>query len=194
MDVNPKHDCLQDADKVALRCIVSGPITVLVIRPGSECHSYAGFPMLLLPIYNCFCLYNRLNGRRMIQPQTIFGSFDNIAEAQQAVQLLLALGFTGEHVQLATQNEGETAGSVTNTALKNSSGRFFSALFGDSGERSSRQTHSNNNDCRLSVALVTVRVKSADKANQVAGLLHRAGAENVAINERADLNHRKMAL
>ena len=38
----------------------------------------------------------------MPEQQIVFGFFDNVAEAQQAVQLLLARGFTHETVALST--------------------------------------------------------------------------------------------
>ncbi len=115
----------------------------------------------------------------MAQLQTVFGFFDTIAEAQQAVQRLLAMGFTAENVALSTPtglNSTTTGESLPPSAkADDSSGRFFSSLFGSRAEIQSPGG-----------TLVTVQTLSATEAKQVADLLDTAGAGDVAVDERID--------
>ncbi|GAB2553533.1 hypothetical protein [Spirosoma areae] len=117
----------------------------------------------------------------MVQIQTVVGFFDTITEAQQAVQLLLAKGFTAENVALSTPTalNSTTTGDSLPPSIKadDSSGRFFSSLF---GSRADSQSPSAN--------LVTVQALSATQAKQVADLLDSAGAGDVAVDEPADPN------
>lgn len=137
----------------------------------------------------------------MAQRQTVLGFFDTIAEAQQAVQLLLAMGFTRENIELSTQTGLKTPASDVPTApadADSSSGRFFSALFGSSSNedrsRPLRRTGVTRPDHGEPAGvvqswcgtLVTVQIQSATEAKQVADLLDTAGAGNVAVDERMD--------
>ncbi|MCY7355984.1 MAG: hypothetical protein LH609_00645 [Rudanella sp.] len=69
----------------------------------------------------------------MVQPQPVIGFFDNVAEAQQAVQKLLGSGFSREVLSLSTQTGLDTTSSPANTRptdAENSTGRFLFSLFG----------------------------------------------------------------
>lgn len=103
-----------------------------------------------------------------MQLQPILGVFDTIAEAQQAVQLLLARGFTNKNVKLSTRLSPMMthidSSSITSSEY-NTSGRFFSSLF-----ESHAEVRSRNN------ILVTVQTQSATEAKQVTELLNTAGA------------------
>lgn len=129
----------------------------------------------------------------MGQPQTVLGFFDNVAEAQQAVQLLLARGFTRETVDLSTRTDPNTAsdgGSAASAEADSSSGRFLSSLFGgrDAGQPwAGPGRPAADVDQRIG-ALVTVRIQSAHEASQVAELLDTAGAGDVAVDERTAPN------
>jgi len=117
--------------------------------------------------------------------QTVSGFFDTIAEAQQAVQRLLAKGFTAETVELSTPTGlNSTAvgdGFRLPTEADCSSGRFYASLFGSRDEVLPRQ-----NTARLaqsqSSTRITVLTQSSDEAKQVAHLLGRAGAGDIAMN------------
>lgn len=111
--------------------------------------------------------------------QTVFGFFDTITEAQQAVQLLLAKGFTAENVELSTPaNPNTTTGESLPlpTEADGSSGRFFSSLFGSRAESQSP-----------SPTLITVQTQSVTEAKQVTDLLATAGAGAVTVDECIDV-------
>ena len=115
--------------------------------------------------------------RMMAQLQPVLGFFDTIEEAQQAVQLLLARGFTDKNVKLSTRTTPATTGTGESlpppTESDSSSGRFFSALFASRTESRSRNG-----------ILVTVQTQSTAEVRQVADLLDTAGAGDVAVDER----------
>lgn len=108
----------------------------------------------------------------MTQRQTITGFFDNVAEAQQAVQLLLGQGFTPENVSLSAPAGLNPATGDRLTAparADNRSGRFFDSLFGNGDAAEEKVAHRSGTQ-------VTVQVQSTTKAEQVAELLDAAGA------------------
>jgi hypothetical protein len=124
----------------------------------------------------------------MTNRQTITGYFNNKAEAQQAVQLLLSGGFTAEHVGFSTQPD--SAATSTNyemtTAEQRSTGRFFTSLFGNiAGSqliKSGRDTADEVASCG-STTLVTIRVKSALEIDQAVDLLNGAWDVNIRKEE-----------
>ncbi len=109
----------------------------------------------------------------MIHLQTVFGFFGNAAEAQQAVQHLLAQGFTRKTVELLTLSGLHKPISELVAKPNSSSGRFLNALFGSRTEVPFRR-----------VATITVQSQSDSEASQVANLLYAAGAEDVIVEER----------
>ncbi|GAB3639468.1 hypothetical protein GCM10027423_01040 [Spirosoma arcticum] len=120
------------------------------------------------------------------------GFFENAAEAQQAVQLLLTEGFIPEKVSLLTPTGSHPVASdgLTAPAEADSSGRFFSSLFGDSeAVRGSSDGRDYSGPAEEPVARqrgtwVTVQVQSTTEAKQAAELLNTAGAGDVAADER----------
>ena len=146
----------------------------------------------------------------MTRRQTILGFFDNAAEAQQAVQLLLAKDFTPENISLSTRtgfNPAAGDGLTAPAEAGSSSGRFFRSLFGDreavqvglapfvaigSVGRIATNGLDYGGPGEKQVApqrgtWVTVRVQSITEAKQAAELLNTAGAGSVAADERPDL-------
>lgn len=153
----------------------------------------------------------------MMRRQTVLGFFDNAAEAQQAVQLLLAKGFTQKTVELSTPaglNVATGNGPAAPTGADNSSGRFSSSLFGSRdedqsrsprwarpGEPGPRHTGAGPNVARpemevprRSGTLITVQTQSVAEAQQVTDLLNTAGAADVVMDERTNPNRRDAAI
>lgn len=118
------------------------------------------------------CFYNigRFEATTMIQFQTVSGFFDNVAEAQQAVQHLLAQGFTHKTIKLATPHDPPVATNDETTKDTSSSGRFLDALFGSQTKVPFR-----------GIATITVQSQSDFDANKVANLLYEAGAKDVLV-------------
>ena len=111
----------------------------------------------------------------MDQLQTVFGFFTNTAEAQQAVQLLLAKGFTEDTVAVSTQPYPDvTPGKLLTetTEADQRSGRFLVSLFGDRPI----QAEPGN-------MLVMVQAQSVAEARQVADLLEQAGSGAVTVQD-----------
>ena len=104
----------------------------------------------------------------MTQRRPVLGYFYTIAEAQQAIQLLLARGFTDENLELSMPT-GSSRSSADERLLSptksDSSGRFLSSLFDSRAEVPSQNG-----------ILVTVQTQSVAEARQVADLLVKAGA------------------
>ncbi|MCK8495605.1 MULTISPECIES: hypothetical protein [Spirosoma] len=73
----------------------------------------------------------------MTQLLTVRGLFNNAAEAQQAIQGLLAMGFSRETVELSTHTGSQTTigdSTIAGGQADASSGRFFSSLFSSPDE------------------------------------------------------------
>jgi hypothetical protein len=130
----------------------------------------------------------------MVQLQTVSGFFENAAEAQQAVQLLLGGGVTSDTIQLSTQPDPGTRRNETLPApakADRSSGRFFSSLFGNQEAYRSERTGTGvkaNRRPRLSwpgSRCLTVQTRSADEVKRVTALLKRAGAGEVTLRNRS---------
>ncbi len=130
----------------------------------------------------------------MIQLQTVTGFFVNAAEAQQAVQLLLAGGGTSDTIQLSTKADpgvGDNDPLPSSAQSDRSSGRFFSSLFGNQGADRSESAGSGvkiNHRSRPGwpgSRCLTVQTQSADESKRVTALLEGAGAEEVTQQSRA---------
>ncbi|TAE22032.1 MAG: hypothetical protein EAZ91_24285 [Cytophagales bacterium] len=108
----------------------------------------------------------------MTHTQTVFGFFDNAAEAQQAVQHLLGGGVTRTIIELLTLSDLPKSHSELAIKPNTGNGRFLDALFdtpaGDSGR---------------GVVAISVRSQSDEEASQVINLLYEAGAESVCTEE-----------
>lgn len=114
--------------------------------------------------------------------QTVIGFFDNMSEAQNAVQQLLSNGFTRESVDLSTGNNSGTvsAGRSDNDGNSgNGVSRFFKSLFGDDNDEAEKYSQVG----QRSGSIVTVHARSTEEAERAADLLDDYGAINV--NERA---------
>jgi hypothetical protein len=111
----------------------------------------------------------------MTQQQVIVGSFETMAEAQQAVQLLLAHRVPRDQIGLSAQPGPANAADSQPTSAQTdaNSGHFFSALFSKYDEARFRQK-----------TVITVQTASTADSERVAHLLGDAGADEVAVNER----------
>lgn len=98
-------------------------------------------------------------------PPPTTGFFDNLSEAQQAVQQLLGGGFAHETIRLTTPPDLPQPDSTT----ADSTGRFFFSLFGRPDRTGAEATHQTK-------AFVTVYAQSVAEAARATDLLIRAGA------------------
>ncbi|GAB4019391.1 hypothetical protein GCM10028808_57000 [Spirosoma migulaei] len=129
--------------------------------------------------------------------QMVTGFFEHVAEAQQAVQLLLGSGFTREALSMNTQPT-PILPTVDNTSLpqsgftdgeigldKPTSGHFLFSLFGNVDESGHGPFDRDENDSGTSaqanslrsLATVTVRIRSTAEAKRATELLRNAGAK-----------------
>ena len=109
--------------------------------------------------------------------QTVFGIFDNIKDAEKAVEKLLSSGFSNGFVDIhnAKENTGTEKGkSHKNEGISN----FFNSLF--SGNKQEAKTYS---DVASRGVVVTVHATSKEEADQAAKVLDEYGA--IDANERA---------
>jgi uncharacterized protein (TIGR02271 family) len=119
---------------------------------------------------------------------TVVGVFDNSAEADRAIDDLVAAGIARVQIQV-TSNERATATSEVGGASRDSEheglgdriSHFFGRLFGKDDEPN-EATYYSEAVCRGS-AVVTVNVDSEQEADKAADILDDCGA--VDINERA---------
>ena len=117
----------------------------------------------------------------MVLPQTVVGFFENVAEAQAAVQVLLAGGISPERLTLSThtgQNTSLTRRLPTDEASR--TGRFFATLFGSNDIRTA------DGQTRRDGALIAVQVQSVAEAARVADWLSGAGAAEVTTSTHED--------
>ncbi|QHV98687.1 hypothetical protein [Spirosoma endbachense] len=108
----------------------------------------------------------------MAPPQTVIGFFDQVDEAQQAVQLLLRNGFTHENIGLSAQAGLKPNANHTNeapTEEESRTGRFLFSLFG-----ASVAAHDHDKTSLRSGTRVTVSVWSTAEASQATELLGEA--------------------
>ena len=108
----------------------------------------------------------------MAHPQPVIGFFENVAEAQQAIQVLLNDGFQPNALALSTQTNQTQAIIPAHTDSTHAegnpestiSGRFLESLFGPIDE------------ARPNVAQVTVHVLSTAEAERATTLMQHVGA------------------
>ena len=129
--------------------------------------------------------------------QPVTGFFEHVAEAQQAVQVLLSSGFAREVLRQSTQNALRQPPLPAATDLspldstdresgpgETTSGHFLFSLFGSLAGTESHQPDSTANDPAISTdnriihnrATVTVQILSIAEAKQANELLLNAGA------------------
>lgn len=96
--------------------------------------------------------------------QTVIGMFDDVSDAQDAVQELIDDGFSRAHIDVSTQKTTRSGESFSN---------FFSSLFGK--EKSSSYAEA----ARQCEAIVTVHAESEDEAWRAAEILDDSGALDV---------------
>jgi uncharacterized protein (TIGR02271 family) len=117
---------------------------------------------------------------------TVVGVFNNSAEADRAVNDLVAAGIAREQIQV-TSNERATAmaGGASQDSehegLGDRIGHFFSRLFGHGDDPNEATYYSEA--VRRGSAVVTVNAESEQEADKAADILDDSGA--VDINERA---------
>lgn len=93
--------------------------------------------------------------------QTVIGMFDDVSDAQEAVQQLLDNDFPRAHIDLSTQKSNRSNDSLSG---------FFSSLFGK--DKSSSYTEA----ARQCGAIVTVHTESDDEAWRASEILDESGA------------------
>ena len=121
----------------------------------------------------------------MAPSQTVTGFFDNTAEAQQAVQVLLGFGFRADQIAFSTQKGAQMTGSRgALTPQERNSGRFLRSLFGPINEGGSDLAGSDGPDeavSRSTTTVVIVQVQAPQKVDQAVDLLK--GARTVRISQ-----------
>lgn len=93
--------------------------------------------------------------------QTVIGMFDDVSDAQDAIQQLLDNDFPRAHIDLSTQKSNRSNESLSD---------FFSSLFGK--DKSSSYTEA----ARQCEAIVTVHAESEDEAWRASEILDESGA------------------
>lgn len=119
----------------------------------------------------------------MAQPQTVTGSFDDMAEAQQSVQLLLSNGFPADHVDFSTKSTADRDKKTDLTVEERSTGRFLTSIFGSTdndGSVVSGGGGADESDARNGTILVTVQVQSALDVERATHSLKGAMTVNVS--------------
>jgi len=114
--------------------------------------------------------------------QTVVGFFDEVAQAQRAVEKLVDNGIDRSRIDVSSgTDQGTTTTSGTRSSSEHENGitRFFKNLFGDDNDEADRYSRVG----MRSNSIVTVHAQSSDEAERAADLLDDYGAINV--NERA---------
>ncbi len=122
--------------------------------------------------------------------QTIIAAFDQPSTAQQAVDSLLAKGFSRSAVHLqsgyAADMDGDGTGQTTGVAAPTNTGflagveHFFANLFGGEDESTRSNTSGRYVDAvRKGNSVLAVDVASDDEADQASNLLYDLGATDV---------------
>lgn len=121
----------------------------------------------------------------MAKPQTVTGFFDNTAEAQQAVQALLKIGFTAEHITFSTQKRiSKVDKPEAPTPTERNTGRFLTSLFGTTHQAGSTMPGGGEPDGTASpnsATSVTVQIQLLAEVDQVVDVLK--GARLVRISQ-----------
>lgn len=112
--------------------------------------------------------------------QTVIGIFDNVSEAQDAIDQLVRNGFTREYIDLATHNTSSTSDATDrdrsrdeDESFGSSVGNFFSNLFGSDDEVDKYS------DVGRRGTVVTVHAQTSDEAERAADILDEYGAVDV---------------
>lgn len=114
--------------------------------------------------------------------QTVLATFDDMQEAQSAVDQLIAEGFTRANVHLQQGLPGATAGVTPGVGadegrgLMSGVGHFFSHLFGSDG-----QTHAGNYSeaVRRGSSVVAVDASSDSEVDRITALMNKMGSVDV---------------
>lgn len=109
-----------------------------------------------------------------MKPQTVHGFFEDLAEAQQAVQVLLSNGFPPDRISLTTQTDLHTLPNPVLNEEEKSTGRFMFSLFSDTGQPDEEGPESGT--------LVRVYALSTAEAERACELLENAGASPVSLD------------
>ncbi len=124
--------------------------------------------------------------------QTVVGLFNKQSEAQEAVQQLIAKGFSNSNIDLSAgtsrsdMNESSSQDFDLDNNNEHESGvtKFFKNLFGSDDDTSNDQVSKYSTAASRGSSIVTVHAQSADEAGRAADLLDEYGAINV--DEDAD--------
>lgn len=113
---------------------------------------------------------------------TVIGLFDNVTEAQEAMQALINQGFDRDRIDISQNNAATTETTTstnTNYDTSDSVSSFFGSLFGSDNE-----DYNNYSEvARRGSTIVTVHAQTAQEAQTAATLLDQYNA--IDVNERA---------
>ena len=115
---------------------------------------------------------------------TVVGIFNNVVDAEKAVDHLLSNGFSRDRIDIADHTDRDGYTDEHREKDSDSIGGFFSSLFGDSDE--SRY----HTDAAKTGTVVTVHAQSDDEAERAADILDNFGTidANELAGARTDTN------
>lgn len=109
--------------------------------------------------------------------QTVVGIFNDVTEAQNAVDQLLNSGFTQADVDMTTGRNSDAYSTDEHDEHESGIARFFKNLFGDDDEEKTRYTRVGANR-----SIVTVHTDTDEESERAARLLDEYGAIDVDEN------------
>lgn len=112
---------------------------------------------------------------------TVVGVYDSYAQAQNAMNDLLASGFSRSDVQLSPESERSTTTTTSSESTGSGIGHFFRSLFGMEDEREHSDVYSEA--VRRGSCVLTVTAASEDQRERAADIMNRY--DPVDIDERA---------
>jgi len=115
---------------------------------------------------------------------TVIGVYDSYAQAQNAMNELLAAGFSRGDVQLSQESERSdigTTASGTDTGNEGGIGHFFRSLFGMEDEREDRDVYSEA--VRRGSCLLTAHAESEELLDRASEIMNRY--DPIDIDERS---------
>lgn len=112
---------------------------------------------------------------------TVVGVYDSYAQAQNAMNDLLASGFSRSDVQISPETEGSTTTTTSSESSGSGIGHFFRSLFGMEDEREHSDVYSEA--VRRGSCVLTVTAASEDQRERAADIMNRY--DPVDIDERA---------
>lgn len=117
---------------------------------------------------------------------TVVGVYDSYAQAQNAMNELLACGFSRDEVQLSPESDRSTTAQTSTTTTHDQHGgsgimNFFRSLFGTDEDRTDRDIYSEA--VRRGSCVLTVYADSEEQGDQAADIMNRFNP--VDIDERA---------